>query len=131
MEGRSFFEALFDVDFNSFVTTRIIKVIYIVTLAMIGLGAIVIIVGAFAQSVAAGLFVLIVAAPLGGLLYVIYARVLLEIVMAIFRIMENTAEGVALLRAQATGAPVVPQSVPPEPPPSSSTPPPPAPPPPG
>ena len=35
MEGRSFFEALFDVDFNSFVTTRIIKVIYIVTLAMI------------------------------------------------------------------------------------------------
>jgi len=106
-------------------------VIYIVTLAMIGLGAIVIIVGAFAQSVAAGLFVLIVAAPLGGLLYVIYARVLLEIVMAIFRIMENTAEGVALLRAQATGAPVVPQSVPSEPPPSSSTPPPPAPPPPG
>ena len=127
MEGRSFFEALFDVDFNSFVTTRIIKVIYIVTLVVIGLAAIVLTVGAFAQSIGAGLFVLIVVAPLGGLLYVIYARVLLEIVMAIFRIMENTGEGVALLRAQATG---VPQAVPPEPPPSS-TPPPPAPPPPG
>jgi hypothetical protein len=49
-------------------------------------------------------------------LYVIYARVLLEIVIAIFRIMEHTGEQVALLRAQAPGsAPAPPQDITPPP----------------
>ena len=125
---KGFFGSLFDISFTTFVTTRIIKVVYVVTLAMIGLGAIVLIVAAFATSVGAGLFVLVIVAPLGALLYVIYARVLLEIVMAVFRIMENTAEGVSLLRAQAGGAagpqPPPPTSSPPPAPPSSAPPPP-------
>jgi uncharacterized membrane protein len=127
VETKGFFEALFDVSFTSFVTTRIIKVIYIVTLVLIALGALVFVIAAFAQSIAGGLFVLIIVAPLAGLLYVIYARVLLEIVIAIFRIMENTAEGASLLRAQASGASVPPPTVPPAPP-TQSPPPPPAPP---
>ncbi len=104
MEHRGFFSALFDVSFSSFVTTKIIKVIYVITLVMIGLAALAFTVAAFSQSAAGGLFVLLIAAPLGALLYVIYARVLLEIVMAIFRIMEHTGEQVALLRAQAPSA---------------------------
>ena len=125
MENRGFFASLFDVSFTSFVTVRIIKVIYIITLVLIGFGALFFTVAAFTESVGAGLFVLIIAAPLGALLYVIYARVLLEIVIAIFRIMENTGDGVSLLRAQASGAQVAPPSVPSEPPPSGSAPPPP------
>lgn len=128
MEQKGFLAALFDVSFTSFVTVRIIKVIYIITLVLIGIGALFFVVAAFAQSAAGGLFVLIVVAPLGGLLYVIYARVLLEIVIAIFRIMENTGEGVSLLRAQASGASVPPPTVPSSPPPSQSPPPPPPPP---
>jgi uncharacterized protein DUF4282 len=123
MEEKGFFGSLFDVSFTSFVTIRIIKVIYIITLVLIGLAALVFIVAGFADSVGAGLFVLVVAAPLVSLLYVIYVRVLLEIVIAIFRIAENTANSVALLRAQASGSPVASQAAPPEPPP----PPPPAP----
>ena len=115
MEHRGFFSALFDVSFSSFVTTKIIKVIYVITLVMIGLAALAFTVAAFSQSAAGGLFVLLIAAPLGALLYVIYARVLLEIVMAIFRIMEHTGEQVALLRAQAPGisAPQPPPTAPP------------------
>ena len=126
MEQKGFFGSLFDVSFTSFVTIRIIKVIYIITLVLIGIAALVFIVASFADSVGAGLFVLIIAAPLVSLLYVIYVRVLLEIVIAIFRIAENTGDSVALLRAQASGSPVAAQPVPPQPP-GSAPPPPPAP----
>ena len=116
MEQKGFFGSLFDVSFTSFVTIRIIKVIYIITLVLIGVAALVFIVASFADSVGAGLFVLVIAAPLVSLLYVIYVRVLLEIVMAIFRIAENTGDSVSLLRAQASGSPVASQPVPPRPP---------------
>jgi hypothetical protein len=119
MEPKGFLAALFDVSFTSFVTTRIIKVIYVITLVLIGLGALAFAVAAFSQSAAGGLFVLLIVAPLGALLYVIYARVLLEIVIAIFRIMEHTGEQVSLLRAQSPGAASAP-------PPPGPTPPPPA-----
>ena len=126
MEEKGFFASLFDVSFTSFVTVRLIKVIYVITLVLIGLAALVFVVAAFADSVGAGVFVLVIVAPLLSLLYVIYARVLLEIVMAIFRIAENTGQGVSLLRAQAAGTSVAPPPVPPAPP--SSAPPPQAPP---
>jgi hypothetical protein len=129
---KGFFSSLFDVSFTSFITTKIIKVVYVITLVLIGLAALVFIVAAFAESISAGLFVLVIVAPLVSLLYVIYARVLLELVMAIFRIMEHTGEQVGLLRAQAGGAgtgpapgatspgppPPQPSSTPPSPPPT-------------
>jgi Domain of unknown function (DUF4282) len=108
MPERSFFSSLFDISFTSFVTMRIIKVVYVITLLLIGLAALAFVVAAFAESVAGGLVVLLIVAPLLSLLYVIYARVLLELVMAIFRIMENTGEQVGLLRAQAGGAAAAP-----------------------
>ena len=121
MPERSFLSSLFDISFTSFVTTRIIKVVYVITLVLIGLTALVFVVASFAQSVAGGLFVLLIVAPLLSLLYVIYARVLLELVMAIFRIMEHTGEQVTLLRAQAGGAAGAPTTEIPTPPSSSSS----------
>ncbi len=114
MQERGFFGALFDVSFTSFVTTRIIKVLYIITLVVIGLGALAVVVAAFANSVAGGLFMLVIGAPLIALLYVIYTRVILEVLIAIFRIMEYNAEQVSLLRqAQGLSAPQPPPTAPP------------------
>jgi hypothetical protein len=87
------------------------------------------VIAAFTESVAGGLFVLLIVAPLLSLLYVIYARVLLELVMAIFRIMEHTGEQVSLMRAQAGGpaaAPTTPMPSPAPPPASTSSSPPPS-----
>jgi Domain of unknown function (DUF4282) len=56
---------------------------------IIGLLALVFVVAAFSNSVAGGIIVLLIVAPLVGLLYLIYVRVLLEIVIVIFRIMET------------------------------------------
>jgi hypothetical protein len=117
-DSRGFLESLFDVSFSSLITTRVIKVLYILSMIIIGLFALFFVVAAFSNSVAGGIIVLVVIAPLAALLYLIYVRVLLELVIVIFRIMETNTELVALQRG-ATGATT--------PPPPPSSPPPPAP----
>jgi hypothetical protein len=73
-------------------------VLYIVSMIGIGLIALAFVVAAFNNNAAAGLLVLVIVAPPMFLLYLIYVRVLLEIVIAVFRIMETNPELVALQR---------------------------------
>ena len=120
MPDRGFLASLFDVSFSSLVTTKVIKVLYILSMIVIGLGALGFIGAAFANSVAFGLLTLVIIAPLVSLLYLIYVRVLLEIVIAIFRIMETNTELVALQR----GPSPVPVTPPTPPAPPASEPPP-------
>ena len=63
--------------------------LYILSMIVIGLAALALVAAAFANSVAGGLIVLLIVAPLVALIYLIYVRVLLEIVIAVFRIMET------------------------------------------
>jgi hypothetical protein len=123
MEEKGFLASLFDTSFASLVTPRVIKVIYIITMVVIGLAAVAWIIAAFADSVALGLVVLVIVAPLLALLYLIYTRVLLEVILALFRIMESNQELVQLQRTSVGG---VAASTPP--PPAASPPPPPEPP---
>lgn len=112
---KGFLASLFDPSFSSLITTKVIKVIYILSMILIGLGALVLVVAGFADSVGVGLFVLVVVAPFISLIYLIYTRVLLEVIIALFRIMETNAELVALQRAASTG-PAGPSTAPPPPP---------------
>jgi uncharacterized protein DUF4282 len=116
VEPKGFLASLFDTSFASLITPRVIKVIYIITMVVIGLAALFWIVAAFAQSVALGLVVLVIAAPIVSLLYLIYSRVLLEVIIALFRIMESNQELVQIQR----GVPVTmpPTTPPPAPAPS-------------
>ena len=84
-----FLASLFDVEFKSLITTKVIKVLYILSMIVIGLAALALVAAAFANSVAGGLIVLLIVAPLVAVIYLIYVRVLLEIVLAVFRIMET------------------------------------------
>jgi hypothetical protein len=111
VEPKGFLASLFDTSFSSLVTPRVIKFIYIISMVVIGLAALFWIGAAFSQSAAFGLLVLVIAAPLVSLLYLIYTRVLLEVIIALFRIMEYNAELVTLQRAATPGAPAA--SVPP------------------
>jgi hypothetical protein len=134
VEPRGFLASLFDTSFSSLITTRVIRVIYIISMVVIGLAALAWTAAAFAQSVGFGLLVLVIVAPLVSLLYLIYTRVLLEVIIALFRIMENTGELATLQRgalAPATPAPTSPpvaSEAPTTPQPPASTPPPPEPP---
>ncbi len=135
MEPKGFLSSLFDTSFSSLITTRVIRVIYIISMVVIGLAALFWIAAAFARSPGFGLLVLIIVAPIVSLLYLIYTRVLLEVIIALFRIMENTGEMVTLQRGALAPAAPAPTSPPPAvseaptiPQPSASTPPPPPPP---
>jgi hypothetical protein len=119
MGQKGFLAALFDASFSSLITTRVIKVLYVLSMVIIGIIALVFVGGAFSNSVASGIIVLLIVAPLLSLLYLIYVRVLLELVLVIFRILETNTELVQLQRSQAAGGSA--------PPPPSSSPPPPAP----
>jgi hypothetical protein len=99
-----FFRSLFDISFTSFITTKIIKFLYVLALVLIGLGALILIVSAFLASVAAGAFVLLIVAPLMTFLYVIYARVVLEVIIQIFRINEHLRDQMHMQQVAFTNA---------------------------
>lgn len=88
---RGFLGSLFDFSFSSFITTRLIKIIYALFIGVSGFVALFFVIGAFASSTVLGLFTLLIAAPVLFFFYVILARVYLELVVAIFRIAENTS----------------------------------------
>ncbi len=89
---RSFFRSLFDVSFTSLITTRVIKVLYVLIIIVDALTTLAYVIIAFRISSTAGILVLFLIGPIMFILYLIIWRVLLELVIAIFRIKENTQE---------------------------------------
>lgn len=89
-EASGFIAALFDLSFTNFITAKLIKVLYLLGIAGAAIWALVMAAGGVAQGGAALLLVL--AAPLLFLAGVIYMRVMLELVMVIFRSAEYLAE---------------------------------------
>lgn len=87
-----FLESLMDFSFTAFVTSRIIKLLYGLSIAGVGLLVLILIITGFSMSTLAGIVMLLFVAPLVFIVSVIYARVLLEIVIVIFRISEHSAE---------------------------------------
>jgi uncharacterized membrane protein len=98
-DTKGFFGSLFDLSFKSLIAMRIIKVLYVLAIILIGLYALLFIAGGFGRSTAAGLVVLVVIVPIFSLVSLIYTRVLLEVLIAVFRIMENTGELASRARA--------------------------------
>jgi len=86
-----FFGALFDFSSTDFVTSKIIKFLYGLSIFLIGLTTLVFVVISFGASPIIGVLTLLIVGPLVFILGVIYTRVLLEIIIVIFRIAENTA----------------------------------------
>ena len=89
-QEQGFLAGLFDVSFTTFITLKFIKVIYIVLMALIGLGTLFFVVSGFRAGFLSGLFTLVVGL-IGGFLYLLLARIYLEIVALLFRIGENTS----------------------------------------
>jgi hypothetical protein len=96
MSHKGFFGALFDMSFSEFVTTKLIKLLYIILLLLIAIALVVAEISGLVTLFRHGGFLqgllMIVIAPLGALLYVIVARMWMEIVIVLFRIAENTTD---------------------------------------
>jgi hypothetical protein len=91
MDNKSFFNSLFDFSFSSFITPKIIKVLFVIGIVLSVIYAIAIIATAFAAHIALGIVVLILS-PIVFILFVLAIRVYLEILIIMFRIQNDVAE---------------------------------------
>lgn len=91
-EMAGFFGSLFDLSFTNFITTKLVKVIYILCLAGAALMALFIAFTGLYQGGFTGILMAFLLAPLGFLLGVMYSRVMLEIVIVVFRMAEHLGE---------------------------------------
>lgn len=82
---------MFDFSFDEFISISLIKVLYVLFMIVAGLAALMVLI-AFASQGGGALVVGLIAAPVIFLLYVILARVWLEVLIVVFRIAENTKE---------------------------------------
>jgi ABC-type transport system involved in multi-copper enzyme maturation permease subunit len=108
---KGFFGSLFDLSFTSFVTGRVVSFLYVVSLVLVVInvllttGYLSILLGAYlsgstdstAVGIIVGALLFLIVTPILLLLSMVYVRVLLEIVVVLFRISDNTAETVRLL----------------------------------
>lgn len=101
MNARGFFDSLFDLSFGSFITTRIVKLIYVVIITSAALGALFTLAGGLASRSPSAILFALIAAPVLFLLYVTLGRIWLEVVIVLFRIAENTETLVELSKPQA------------------------------
>ena len=88
----NFLQALFDFSFNQFISPRIMKFLYSLSMILAGLMALFLIIVGFETSMWLGILALLVGAPLLFLLTVISNRVALELILVIYRMadcMEN------------------------------------------
>ncbi len=90
-QAKGFFAKLFDFSFRDFITPTIISILYGIFLVLAGLGAIAFIVNGFRMGVGYGIIFLIVS-PLVFLLIAIIYRILLEAMIALIRIAQNTTD---------------------------------------
>jgi hypothetical protein len=88
-ESKGFFRALFDFSFTSFVTTKIIKVLYVLILVLAVVSALVYTIIAFRVSAGFGILTLVIGDPLFIIIVMAFWRLVLEAFIVVFRISED------------------------------------------
>ncbi len=84
-------QALFDFSFSRFGSPKMMKFLYALSILFACLMALFLVIVGFKASIWFGIFLLLVGAPLTFLLTVVSSRVLLETILVIFRIADQTA----------------------------------------
>ncbi len=90
MDNKGTLGLLFDLSFSEFVTTRIIKVLFVLGIVFAGIGSLMILGKGFNAGFLSGLLSLVIA-PLAFLLWTLMARMWCELIIVAFRIAENTS----------------------------------------
>jgi hypothetical protein len=87
-QTKGFLGSLFDFSFKSYVTPKIIRVVYVLVVVFVVIGYLAVTISWFNDSAAKGLAVLIFGA-IGSILYLAMVRMVLEFFMAVFRMSED------------------------------------------
>ena len=89
-EEKGILESLFDLSFSELVTTKLVKIMYIIAIGASGIFALVMVIGGFSDSVGTG-FGMIIISPIVFFLNILFARIWLELIIVLFKIAENTS----------------------------------------
>jgi hypothetical protein len=89
LDARGFFRSLFDFSFSSFITTKVIRALYVLLVIVISLVALVWFIAGLASGKAGGILIALIAVPIGYVLYLVFARIWLEFLIVVFRIGED------------------------------------------
>jgi hypothetical protein len=122
---KGFFGSLFDLSFSSFITIRLVRILYVLTLILLALAYVAIAVALFAGgdqeatsigvdgtiqtsdddggNAVLGVLWLLIFGPLLMFFYLLFYRVIFELIVVVFRIFENTRDQLALARAGRPG----------------------------
>lgn len=87
-DAKGFFGSLFDFSFNSFVTPKIVKVVYVLATIGLAIGYVGFVVAGFTNSVGRGVLTLLLGA-LVAILYLALIRMTLEFYYAIVRMSQD------------------------------------------
>lgn len=85
-EAKGLLRSLFDFQFTSLITLKIIRFVYMLIVAFLSIGAIGLFVGGLVSGTATGVLGALVFVPLGYLVYLILTRIWMEILIVVFRI---------------------------------------------
>lgn len=89
LDSKSFFGALFDFEFNHFVTPKIVKFVYIVITVLIGIGVVGFVITSLISRAPAMVILALIIGPIVGIIYLALARMTLEMYYAIIRLSED------------------------------------------
>jgi len=88
-DSKGFVASLFDFGFTSFVTPKVVKVLYPLIMILAALGALVWVIIAFKVNAVFGVFALFILTPLYFLIVTAFYRIALELFIVIFRIADD------------------------------------------
>ena len=88
---KPFFSSLFDFSFSSFITPKIIKILFVIGLILVAIFTLIMIITAFISHIGFGVVILILS-PIIFFLYTLAVRIYLELLIVIFRIQGDIAE---------------------------------------
>jgi Domain of unknown function (DUF4282) len=92
-EAAGFVSSLFDLSFSTFITPKLIKVLFVISIFLAAFGSLFVVFTGFQTGgVLGGLGALVIVAPILFFFYVMYARVMMEVLIVIFRCSEYLAE---------------------------------------
>jgi hypothetical protein len=86
LEAMGFLRSLYDFSFSSFVTLRVIRVLYVLITILYSLAAVLVFIAALVKHQPADIVFAIILVPIGYLIYLTFARIAMEILMVLFNI---------------------------------------------
>jgi hypothetical protein len=86
---KGFVSSLFDFGFTSFVTPKVVKVVYALVMIILGLSTLGFLIFAFRVNAAFGIIALVILCPLYFFVYLGLWRIALELIIIIFRISDD------------------------------------------